>query len=186
MNYYLSVLKKYAVFSGRARRAEYWYFYLFNIIIGFALLLIITIITSFIEGMTEINSGSDGSLMAGIYQIYQLAVLIPSLAVGVRRMHDVNKSGWFILIPIYNFILAVSDGTKGDNKYGPDPKEEIIKSVLTEHNAQPTGTSGLDRIVDKATEPRSKKNFCTNCGDKILEDAKFCKKCGKEINHQLL
>ena len=54
--------------------------------------------------------------------IYTLAVLIPSIAVGVRRMHDVGKSGWFLLIPIYNFILAVSEGEKGDNKYGPDPK----------------------------------------------------------------
>jgi len=60
---------------------------------------------------------------------YQLAILIPSIAVGVRRMHDVNKSGWFILIPIYNLILAVTDGTKGDNKYGHDPKAtEKIKN----------------------------------------------------------
>jgi uncharacterized membrane protein YhaH (DUF805 family) len=51
-----------------------------------------------------------------------LAVLIPSIAVGVRRMHDVGKSGWFLLIPIYNLILALSEGEKGDNKYGPDPK----------------------------------------------------------------
>ena len=57
-----------------------------------------------------------------IANIYQLAILIPSIAVGVRRMHDVNKSGWFLLIPIYNFILAITDGTKGNNTYGPDPK----------------------------------------------------------------
>lgn len=116
MNYYLSVLKKYAVFGGRARRAEYWYFHLFNIII---VPIALWSIASFIDGFIE----DDGSLMYGIYQIYQLAVLIPSIAVVVRRMHDVNKSGWFLLIPIYNFILTVSDGTKGDNKYGPDPKE---------------------------------------------------------------
>jgi uncharacterized membrane protein YhaH (DUF805 family) len=111
MNYYLTVLKKYAVFSGRARRAEYWYFVLFNIIIAFGL--------GIIEGLSGIASETDESVLASIYQ---LAIFIPSIAVGVRRMHDVNKSGWFLLIPIYNFILAVTDGTKGDNKYGPDPK----------------------------------------------------------------
>ncbi len=112
MNYYFEALKKYAVFSGRARRKEYWMFFLFNIIIGFLL--------RFIEGMAGINPGSYEGLLA---IIYQLAILIPSIAVGVRRMHDVNKSGWYLLIPIYNLILACTDGTKGDNKYGSDPKE---------------------------------------------------------------
>jgi uncharacterized membrane protein YhaH (DUF805 family) len=56
--------------------------------------------------------------------IYTLVVLIPSIAVGVRRMHDVGKSGWFILIPIYNLILAFTEGEKGENVYGTDPKAE--------------------------------------------------------------
>ncbi|MEW5805118.1 MAG: DUF805 domain-containing protein [Patescibacteria group bacterium] len=106
MNYYLSVLKKYAEFNGRARRAEYWYFVLFNAIIIFGLNLVETLF-------------GGGGILSGIYQ---LAVIVPTIAVGVRRMHDVNKSGWFLLIPIYNFILTVIDGTRGDNKYGPDPK----------------------------------------------------------------
>jgi uncharacterized membrane protein YhaH (DUF805 family) len=100
MNYYLKVLQHYANFSGRARRAEYWYFVLINGII------------SVIAQM----------LNEKLYLIYVLALLIPSIAVGIRRMHDVNKSGWFILIPIYNLILACSEGTKGDNDYGSDPK----------------------------------------------------------------
>jgi uncharacterized membrane protein YhaH (DUF805 family) len=53
-----------------------------------------------------------------------LAIFIPSIAVGVRRMHDVGKSGWFLLIPIYNLILACTDGVQGDNEYGADPKVE--------------------------------------------------------------
>ena len=53
-----------------------------------------------------------------------MAVLIPGIAVAVRRMHDVGKSGWFALIPIYNIILALSEGDQGDNAYGPDPKVE--------------------------------------------------------------
>jgi len=105
MEYYLTVLKKYAVFEGRARRSEYWYFTLFNTLIVFAL------------GLVARFTGSE--FTAGIYQ---LAVFIPSIAVGVRRIHDVGKSGWFLLIPIYNLILLVSEGDRGSNYYGPDPK----------------------------------------------------------------
>ena len=107
MNFYLKVLQNYATFNGRARRSEYWYFFLFNVIISIAV--------SIIGGMLE---------MAFLGNIYSLAVLIPSIAVGVRRMHDVGKSGWFLLIPIYNIILAVTEGEKGENQYGPDPKSE--------------------------------------------------------------
>ena len=107
MNYYLKVLQNYATFNGRARRSEYWYFLLFN--------LIISIVLGFMGGMMGITALSN---------LYTLVVLIPSIAVGVRRMHDVGKSGWFILIPIYNLILACTEGTKGDNEYGTDPKSE--------------------------------------------------------------
>lgn len=107
MNYYFKVLQNYATFNGRARRSEYWYFFLFNVIISFIL--------SFVGLETGTTILSN---------IYSLAVLIPGIAVGVRRMHDVGKSGWFILIPIYNLILACTEGTRGDNEYGPDPKAE--------------------------------------------------------------
>ena len=116
MNYYLAVLKKYAVFEGRARRKEYWYFFLFN--------LIIALVLGLIEGILGIAPHTDRSILGDIYTI---AVLLPSIAVGVRRMHDVNKSGWFLLIPVYNLILAVTEGTKGDNEYGPDPKATEIQ-----------------------------------------------------------
>ncbi|PWK76550.1 uncharacterized membrane protein YhaH (DUF805 family) [Mucilaginibacter oryzae] len=105
MNYYIEVLKNYALFSGRARRSEYWYFALFNVIFS--------MILSFVGVFLKFPLLSN---------IYSLAILIPSIAVGVRRMHDVGKSGWFILIPIYNLILACTDGTPGENQYGPDPK----------------------------------------------------------------
>ncbi len=113
MNYYFEVLKKYAVFSGRASRKEYWMFSLFNIIIMFVLGLILAVI-----GITYEKADL-------LVNIYSLAVALPSIAVTIRRMHDVNKSGWFMLIPFYNFILTVTDGTKGDNKYGPDPKGSV-------------------------------------------------------------
>jgi uncharacterized membrane protein YhaH (DUF805 family) len=106
MNYFLTVLqKKYAQFTGRARRSEYWYFALINFVIASVL--------AFIGGMLHFNL---------LYYIYAIAVLVPSIAVAVRRMHDVGKSGWFILIPIYNLILACTDSTPGDNEYGPNPK----------------------------------------------------------------
>lgn len=107
MNYYLSVLKKYATFNGRARRSEYWYFFLFNGVIAFVL--------GFLEGLISIGTPILSS-------IYSLAVLIPGIAVAIRRMHDVGKSGWFVLIPIYNLILACSNGEVGENEFGPDPK----------------------------------------------------------------
>jgi uncharacterized membrane protein YhaH (DUF805 family) len=107
MNYYLKVLQNYATFSGRARRKEYWMFVLFN--------FIFSLILGIVGGLTKISIISN---------IYSLAVLIPAIAVGVRRMHDVGKSGWFLLIPIYNFILTCTDGVKGDNEYGADPKAE--------------------------------------------------------------
>lgn len=113
MNWYLKVLKQYADFSGRARRKEYWMFCLFNFIFAFAL--------GFIEGYANIFPSIEASILGNIYQI---AIFIPSFAVGVRRMHDVGKSGWYLLIPIYNLILACTEGVQGENQYGPDPKEE--------------------------------------------------------------
>ena len=113
MNYYLSALKKYAVFSGRASRAEYWSFYLINMFIFFIL--------GFVEGFTGIFPETNESVLAGLYQLF---IIIPALAVGVRRMHDVNKSGWFLVIPIYNLILTITEGTKGDNRFGSEPKFE--------------------------------------------------------------
>jgi uncharacterized membrane protein YhaH (DUF805 family) len=113
MKWYLTVLKKYAVFQGRARRSEYWYFTLFSFIVTIILLVI-------------------GNYMGSelLYNLYSLAVLVPSIAVAVRRMHDVNKSGWFILIPIYNLILCCTDGTEGPNQYGSDPKRPEFDDFL--------------------------------------------------------
>jgi len=109
MEHYKTVLKKYAEFNGRASRAEYWYFVLFNVIISIAI--------SIIESILGLSKNGSGFLS----WFYSLAILIPTLAVAIRRMHDVNKSGWFILIPIYNLILAITEGTKGSNGYGNDP-----------------------------------------------------------------
>ena len=114
MSWYLEVLKKYAVFSGRARRKEYWMFILFN--------FIFTIVAGIIDAII----GSPGI----IYLLYCLAVLIPSLAVSIRRLHDTDRSGWWFLIGFVPFIGAVVlivffvlDSTPGENRFGPNPKE---------------------------------------------------------------
>ena len=111
-----SVLTKYADFNGRARRSEYWWFFLFNFILN--------VITGFID--ESITPGGIG--MVGLF--VSLGLLVPALAVAVRRMHDVGKSGWFILIPIYNLILACTDGDAGSNQYGPDPKRSQFEDDI--------------------------------------------------------
>lgn len=119
MNWYFEVLKKYGAFNGRARRSEYWYFFLFNLIASFSL--------GIIDGL--IGTFDEASGLGLIGSVYSLAVLVPSIAVGVRRMHDVGKSGWFLLIPIYNLILAVTAGEVGENEYGPDPKNPVVDDI---------------------------------------------------------
>ena len=115
MNYYLKALQNYATFTGRATRSEYWYFFLFNVLIAVGL--------GVIGGMMETTV---------LGTIYSLAVLLPGIAVAIRRMHDVNQSGWFALIPFYNLVLACSEGTKGENQYGEDP--QATASVYEEGN----------------------------------------------------
>ncbi len=107
MNWYLDVLKNYVNFNGRARRKEYWMFFLFHIIIYYGLIAISLIISHKLFPLAI---------------IYIFATMLPAFGVGVRRMHDVGKSGWYLFIPIYSFILAVTEGEQGQNDYGSDPK----------------------------------------------------------------
>jgi uncharacterized membrane protein YhaH (DUF805 family) len=119
MNWYIDVLKKYAVFNGRARRKEYWMFALFNIVISIVL------------GLIDVTLGlmvADGSIgLLGL--IYGLAVLLPGIGVAIRRLHDTNRSGWWLLIAfipligvIVLLVFMVLPGTAGSNDHGPDPK----------------------------------------------------------------
>ncbi len=108
MKYFIDCLKKYAVFEGRSHRKEYWMFTLF--------VVIFSILLSIVDGITGI---------AFISSLFSLGVLIPSLAVTVRRLHDINKSGWWILIgliPFVGFIIlfiwAIKKSDVGDNRFG--------------------------------------------------------------------
>ncbi len=107
--WYLGVLKKYAVFTGRARRKEYWMFTLFNILIAFLL------------GIFEALIGA-GDILSNLYS---LAVLIPGIAVAVRRLHDTDRSGWWLLLPIVNIVFLALEGQSGTNRFGSDPKEVV-------------------------------------------------------------
>ena len=119
MNWYLQVLKNYTNFSGRARRKEFWYFFLFNTLIIYAL--------AYIDRMTGIvDQGTGVGLLTGIYG---LATLVPNLAVYVRRLHDSGKSGWWIFligVPLRGSIVVlfflVRDSNPASNKYGENPK----------------------------------------------------------------
>lgn len=113
MEWYLKVLTNYVGFQGRARRKEYWMFVLFNIIISIVL------------GIIEAVIGTNQVLSF----IYSLAILLPSLAVAFRRLHDTGKSGWWLLIgliPLIGSIILLvffcTDSDANDNQYGPNPK----------------------------------------------------------------
>ena len=134
-------LKRYFEFSGRSRRREYWLFMLlYTILLSAAVVLDVQFglvsdywgYSTFGENSFEFSFNVDlGPLAIGVMVLF----LVPSLSVTVRRMHDIGKSGWFMLIPIYNFILVCMDGDRGPNRYGPDPKARSGASdlLLTGH-----------------------------------------------------
>lgn len=119
MRWYLNCIKKYVNFSGRASRKEYWMFFLFNILFSFAAVIIDVLFGTLEDGL-------------GVFScIYSLAVFLPGLAVTVRRLHDINRSGFAIfisLIPLIGGIILlvwmVSEGNVGENNYGPEPYYE--------------------------------------------------------------
>jgi uncharacterized membrane protein YhaH (DUF805 family) len=103
MNYYLKTFARYSEFNGRSSRKEYWIFYIIN-----------AIVACIIFNVFKFNSARVVSILF----MYNIVTFIPSIAVGVRRMHDVGKSGWYFLIPVYNLILTLKKGDASDNKYG--------------------------------------------------------------------
>ena len=117
MNWYIEVLKKYAVFDGRARRMEYWMFVLFNVIIS----IVLGVIDNVLGTVTETGQGLLGL-------VYSLGVLLPGIAVTFRRLHDTGRSGWYILLAlipcigaIILLVFMVQGSDAGDNEYGPNP-----------------------------------------------------------------
>ncbi len=154
---YKKVLKKFADFEGRATVREYWSFYLINSAVGLLLGLIVPVLAL----------------------LLYFGVLLPSIAVGVRRLHDQNRSGlyWFIaFIPFGVLVLlfwATQPGTGGSNDYGPDPLGR--KGQLPTSGSRNTGSS------QRFPSPRrlGVSLHCSNCDATVSESAKFCPQCGK-------
>ena len=120
MDWYLQAFKKYADFTGRARRKEYWMFILFNVIAALVALIL--------DNILGIAFGGVG--YGPLYLIYIMAIIIPSISIAVRRLHDIGKSGWMFLVSfipliggIWLIILLCKDSQPGENEYGPNPKE---------------------------------------------------------------
>jgi uncharacterized membrane protein YhaH (DUF805 family) len=151
MEWMLMPLRRYAEFSGRSRRKEYWMFTLFLILVSVVLMAI-----EMALGIEEMFGAGGGPLSL----IFTLATFIPSISVSVRRLHDVDRTGWWLLVPLLAFVLlgfagvtqmawlaafggtvalvsviailvfAVSNGTPGSNRFGPDPKNPIDAEVF--------------------------------------------------------
>ncbi len=129
MEWYLMVWRKYAEFTGRSRRKEYWMFTLVNIVVALVLELLA------FESFTTTRGSATGALFAILIAVYGLAALIPSLAVCARRLHDIGMSGWLMLIGLIPglggvalIVLCALDGNPGPNRYGPNPK--VIQPMM--------------------------------------------------------
>lgn len=140
MDWMLMPLRRYADFSGRSRRKEYWMFVLFTLLL-YAVIGILVAVIGGASGAFGPNAGPDipvfGWVVLAIIMILVLGLLVPTLAVIVRRLHDQDKSGWFILIQLIPYIGGIIllifmfiEGTKGENRFGPDPKGENIADVF--------------------------------------------------------
>ena len=129
MSWFIEALRKYAVFSGRSRRKEYWFFVLF--------VVVISIVLTTIDGLI---GAYDRSMGVGLLStIFSLAILIPSIAVSVRRLHDIDRTGWWVLIslvPLIGWIVlqvfTVQDSTPGTNRYGPNPKSTEYQGMTAQ------------------------------------------------------
>lgn len=177
--------RKYVDFNGRARRSEYWYFCLFNVAVNLVI---------------DIIFGSDSALI----KIYSVAVLLPGIAVAVRRLHDIGKSGWsylFILIPLVGWIMVIvwfcKAGDEGRNAYGEDPKgiyadaQTASYTPVDETPAEPAAAPAEEPAESYTVEddPFSKENiqanygpkFCSACGAELKPGQKFCEYCGTKV-----
>lgn len=158
MEYMLMPLRRYADFSGRSRRMEYWMWYLFQMLLGFAFIILMLVVGGSAMFASVDNPGAAIAAGAGIMIVWLIALVVslvlilPNIAVSVRRMHDINRSGWWIVSPWIGFPIAILggaldsgaisllailvmigfsitvlvfnflEGTPGPNRFGPDPK----------------------------------------------------------------
>ncbi len=187
MDWYLMVWRKYAEFDGRSRRSEYWMFVLFN--------FLVTIGLGVLGGIGLAFMREAGAVVAVLFiplVLYVLAAIIPSVAVAVRRFHDIGKSGWMLLllivlgaIPFLGIVAAViqivflcTDSDPGINQYGPNPKfpEQAAGAFA--------GAAGFPAFSNSAPQPfagASGAAFCTRCGARKSGASTVCGNCGVSV-----
>ncbi len=186
MYWYLEVMRKYAVFTGRARRKEYWMFQLVNFIVLFPI-MVVGIAGIVMQPRTQRLVWVIPLFL--IILVYSLATVVPSLAVSIRRLHDADLSGWWLLISlvpmggIVVFVFHVMDGTPGPNRYGPNPKGVVAPSAGPYGNYQ-TLAMAQAAANATATQPtaRAFQSFCTKCGTGLVPGSRSCMSCGKEAS----
>ncbi len=114
MEWMLLPLRRFADFNGRSRRMEYWMFYLF--------VILFVVVAMVLGGLLAAVSDVLGTIFGLVAIVAYIALFIPSLAVAIRRMHDTDHSGWWILCPVVPLIFSLMEGTPGPNRFGEDPK----------------------------------------------------------------
>ena len=172
-----SVFSQYGSFKGRARRSEYWKFYLFNILLSVLVMAVATAVSTSSD-KPEILAGA-GSVLG----LYSLICLIPSLALSCRRLHDIGKSGsylFFIFLPVVGAILlwvwAFQDGEPYANIYGPDPKGRSYSGYGSSVSAgSGYGSTGSDRSGHGG-------KVCPHCGKPVDDSSAFCAFCGRSLS----
>ena len=129
MHWMLMPLRRYAEFSGRSRRKEYWMFFLLNLLISLAVWMLLAL--TFIAGLSEEAMMTVMTPVFILYAIVALALVIPGIAVTIRRLHDTDRSGWTLLLALIPLVGAIvllvfycTEGTPGPNRFGADPKAD--------------------------------------------------------------
>mgnify|MGYP000621422375 CR=1 FL=1 len=165
---YKTAFGKYATFEGRATVREYWSFYLINTAVGLLL-----------------------AFVPALYVVFFIGIFLPSLAVGIRRLHDQNRSGWYWLIafiPLGVLVLlywATQRGTEGSNDYGPDPTRQSGGQAPRPPNAQSAQSASKASPAASSDSPptQASRRYCTysDCGKEVSPTAEFCAYCGRPI-----
>lgn len=203
MKYYFNVLKRYKIyFAGRARRKEYWFFFLIDFLISstvgiVAIVMLAGAVFSIVTESALYDFAPEAylSIIMGmlipwallmILAIYKTIVFIPAIDVMVRRLHDTNRSGWWYFIQAVPFIggiwllvLLCTDGDRGSNSFGDDPKEQTIPQYGNTPEYQGGNVSAQQTYQTQQNNPQEV--FCKKCHNKLTSNSSFCESCGWAI-----
>ena len=179
VQFYIQALKNYAYFDGRSRRLEFWAFTLFNMVVASIFLV-----------FDHIAGTYNPDTPMGLFNtVYGVLVFIPSLAVSVRRLHDVGYSGWMVLlalIPIIGWIwfiiTAATEGQNYSNDYGPNPKDHSQKDTQLNQPEEKFDSLNSKRSVNHEENPEFQ---CKQCKQRVVREDKFCWNCGNDFRTRI-